>query len=130
MAQQYPSPENQQPKWEHRGGGRPWILGLVLVLVGGYLLLDNLNILPAFFQINNWWALFILIPAIGSLYRSWQDYQENGRLTRAGRGSLFGGFILLAITGIFLFNFNWEMVWPVLLIIAGLGVLAGGFLRD
>ncbi len=130
MAQQYPTPENQEPRWQRRGGRNPWVVGLVLVIIGGYLLLQNLNILPSILQLNNWWALFILIPALSSLYNAWQDYQANGKLTRAGRGSVFGGLVLLTITGIFLFNFNWVMVWPVLLIIAGVGVLVGGFMRD
>ncbi|RPH75813.1 hypothetical protein EHM76_00805 [bacterium] len=130
MAQSYPTPDNQQPDKPRHTGFGPWIAGLVLILIGGYLLLRNLGILPEGLALRNWWALFILIPAFGSFSSAWQDYQANGRLTSQGRRPLIGGFILVVIVLIFLFNLNWSLLWPVLLILAGVSALLGGFLRD
>jgi hypothetical protein len=69
----------------HSGG---WAGGAILIGLGLLLLLQNLGGL----QFENWWALFILIPAIGGLGAAWSNYQEaGGRLTRQVRSSLFGG---------------------------------------
>jgi UDP-N-acetylmuramyl pentapeptide phosphotransferase/UDP-N-acetylglucosamine-1-phosphate transferase len=77
-------------------------------------------------SLNNWWALFILIPAIGSLWTAWTIYQKNDRkFTAASTGPLIGGIALLMVTAIFLFNLDWGRVWPVFLIIAGAAVLLG-----
>jgi hypothetical protein len=100
------------------------------VLIGGYLLLQNLGILPPGFTIHNWWALFILIPAFGALYNAWQDFSANGRFTWHSRRRLVGGLVLLVIAGVFLFDFNWSLVWPVLLILAGIAALTSGLWRD
>ena len=43
-----------------RGGGSPWMVGLVLIAVGVVFLLQN----TTGFYINNWWAFFILIPRL------------------------------------------------------------------
>jgi hypothetical protein len=109
-------PASPQPK-------RPgWIAGGVLILVGLVFLLQNI----AGISLQNWWALFILIPAIGSLWTAWSFYLKNDRtFTAASSGPLIGGIALLAVAGIFLFNLDWGRVWPVFLIIAGAGVLLG-----
>jgi hypothetical protein len=109
-------PASPQPK-------RPaWIAGGVLILVGVVFLLTNV----VGISLNNWWALFILIPAIGSLWTAWTIYQKNDRkLTAASTGPLIGGIALLMVTAIFLFNLDWGRVWPVFLIIAGAAVLLG-----
>jgi len=104
----------------HRSRTPSWIVGAILILVGLGVLASNLT----GFSLNNWWALFILIPAMGSLAAAWRMYQANGnRFTQAARGPLVGGLILLCVTAIFLFNLNWAGVWPVLLIIVGIGAV-------
>jgi len=100
------------------------IAGVVLIAVGGVFLLTNLTGLT----INNWWALFILIPAFSNFKRAWWSYQENGRLSHSARGSLTGGLILTLVASVFLFNvMTWDMVWPIFLIILGINALLGGW---
>lgn len=103
------------------GHGRSsWIPGLVLIGLGVIFLLNN------FFDIqliNNWWALFILIPAVVNLNNAWTRYREAGHWTEAAIGSLTGGLLIAAVAMIFLFELSWGMFWPVLLIILGLGIL-------
>ncbi len=103
-----------------------WIAGAVLILVGLVFLLQNV----AGFSLQNWWALFILIPAVGSLWTAASIYRRNGRkFTAAARGPLTGGIVLLTVAGFFLFNVNWGTAWPVFLIIAGAAVLVGVIVR-
>jgi hypothetical protein len=113
-----PPSQATEERRRHSGAGG-WVIGAVLVLIGILFLAQNIS----GFSLNNWWALFILIPAIGSLSAAWRIYQTNGRLTRAGRGPLIGGLILLAVMAIFLFNLNWVNMWPIMLIIVGIGIV-------
>jgi hypothetical protein len=101
-----------------------WIAGGVLILVGVVFIVQNV----AGFAFNNWWALFILIPALGSLVTAYQMYVRNDRrFTVASRGPLVGGLILLAVTAVFLFSLDWGKVWPLFLILIGAGMLLSSF---
>jgi hypothetical protein len=101
-----------------------WMAGGLLILLGIIFLAQNLGA----FYLFNWWALFILIPAIASFAAAWNSYQANGRLTAAGRGSLVGGGILLAIAVALLFGLDFGLLWPIFLIIGGLVVLLNALL--
>jgi hypothetical protein len=113
-------PENTKPKQP------AWIVGGVLILVGLVFVLKNVTGV----ELHNWWALFILIPALGSLVTAYQMYVRNGRqFTAASQGPLVGGILLAAVAAIFLFDIAWEFAWPFLLILAGAAVLLGAFRR-
>jgi len=106
----------------HDGGYR-WIGGLVLILLGGIFLLQNTGLIQRF---DNWWALFILIPALGSFATAWRFYQQAGnQWTSAATGSLFGGLIFIGLVVMFLFGFDIGMWWPLFLIAGGIAVLLG-----
>ncbi len=109
---------------DDRGSSKAWLPGLVLIGIGAYFLLNNFTD----FQLNNWWALFILIPAFGSLGNFLKAYRQEGRVNGEARGSLIGGLMMLFVASIFLFGWNWATVWPVFLIIGGLGALLAGLL--
>jgi hypothetical protein len=112
----------ERARWraERRKFGGPWVGGAILILVGLILLAQNFGIST----LNNWWALFILIPAVGSLATAWGIYQANdSHLTPAARSALISGIVLTAITAAFLFNLNWGLLWPLLLILAGIAAL-------
>jgi hypothetical protein len=95
--------------------------GAALILLGVVFLLRNVGWL----ELNgNWWALFILLPVSGIFFTAWQRYQRLGRLTSGIVSSLLGGCVLLFVMAVFLFNLNWGTIWPVFLIIGGLGALA------
>jgi hypothetical protein len=107
---------------ERRAGrfGGSWVVGAVLILVGILIMFPNLTT----FSLQNWWALFILIPAVGAFGNAWRTYQSDKRLSTAARASLIGGFILVMVAAVFLLNLNWTILGPVLLILGGLGLLA------
>jgi hypothetical protein len=90
-----------------------------------YLLLRNVAGLGT----GNWWALFILIPAIGSLASAWRLYQASGQLNEGVIGAVVGGMMLLFVFAMLFFGFSWSLFWPVALIVAGTGALLGCFAR-
>jgi hypothetical protein len=97
-----------------------WIAGAILILLGTVFLLNNLT----GFSLGSWWALFLLIPVGYSLAAVVRSIQEHGgRLTASARGPLVGALVLLTVMAVFLFNLDWGKIWPVFLIIAGLGAL-------
>lgn len=113
-----------KPDGEECGGSFGWVPGLVLVGIGALLLLNNFT----GFRLQNWWALFILIPAFGSLGNFVRSYNSGGRLSHEARGSLIGSMILFFIAAVFLFGWSWAVVWPFFLIIGGVGALLSALL--
>jgi cell wall-active antibiotic response 4TMS protein YvqF len=101
----------------YRGAYGTWVPGLVLITLGLVFLAQNyLNV-----RLHNWWALFLLIPAFSGFARAVD-------LTRSGQGAAatgplvgVGAFVLLTV--IFLFDLPFGQLWPVLLILAGVGLL-------
>lgn len=117
--------QRRKDRREARGlpGGRTWVAGLILIVLGGAFLMQNMGTIRIPF--TNWWALFILIPAIGAFDRAYRSYRHAGnQLTAPARNSLFVGLILTVITAAFLFNYNLTYFGPSLLILVGLGILA------
>ena len=103
-----------------------WVGGVVLIVLGVIFLLQSVR----GFSLNNWWALFILIPAFGSFADAWNIYRQTGRLTRRVRGALISGCVFSLVTAAFLFNWNWGIVLPVLLIVWGVTLLLNSLLPD
>jgi hypothetical protein len=98
----------------------PWLIGIILIIIGVVFLIQNLTGI----YINNWWALFIMIPALESFSRAWQAMQAaDGRLTSTARKSLIGGLVLTTIATILFFNLDWVIFGPILLIVAGAAIL-------
>lgn len=97
-----------------------WVGAAILIAVGVIFLLQNTTGV----QFRNWWAVFILIPAIPAFMQAWNFYQlDEGRFTRRVIGALLSAFTPTFVALIFLLNLNWGGIWPVFLILAGLGAL-------
>lgn len=102
---------------DHRGS---WIGGAVLIGLGIVFLMQNFGI----YTLENWWALFILIPAFSALGAAWTVYRNSGsQFTPAMIGSLVTGVILLLLSLSFLVGMNFGLIWPVFLILGGLSIL-------
>ena len=84
-----------------RSGGIVW--GLILITLGALFLLQQLTN----FNFENWWALFILIPAIGSFSTAWYAYRHRERFSEGVRSSLASGIIILTVAVIFLLGLDW-----------------------
>lgn len=114
----------RQRRTESRGG---WVIGVILIVLGGLFLMQNTGTLRI--PISNWWALFILIPAIAAFERAWQIYRDAGnQMTAQMSGSVLSGIVLTLLTLGFLFNIGWTYFGPILIILAGLGILFSGML--
>ena len=101
--------------------GSGWMVGLVLITIGGLYLLHNAGILPIF---TNWWALFLLLPGVGTLSAALGAYRRNGgHWTAAVTGPFLSGLLFVGLTAIFLFDLNYGWLWPLFLIAAGLLLL-------
>jgi len=105
------------------GFNKNWAAGVILIAIGLIFLATNV----VGFELNNWWALFILIPAVSNFSSAYYNYKKNGRLDKSGRGSIIGGLITSLIAFTFLFGWDWGVIWPLFLIIGGLGALLGGW---
>jgi hypothetical protein len=109
------------------GGSLTWIAGILLILLGIGFLLQTMG--PFSIALHNWWALFILLPALGAFDTAIRVYKQNdNRLVASVRGSLLSGAILTLVTAMFLFELDWKYFGPVLIILAGIGIFAGAAL--
>ncbi|MBN2500282.1 MAG: hypothetical protein JXB38_05900 [Anaerolineales bacterium] len=100
-------------------GPTSWVWGAALIFFGALFLVQNYTGLH-FLQPWNLWALFILIPGLSMLSRAWNGYQMQGNWSgRVGQTALFGAFLTLIALG-FIFNFSFNLVWP--LVLVGVGV--------
>jgi hypothetical protein len=114
-----------EARWQRRGR-YGWLGGAFLILLGIVILLQNMGIAV----LQNWWALFILIPAFWSFVAAWENYQEHGQITRHGVWSLIVGVGLTMLSGYFLLGLTLGPYWPFLLIIAGIALLATAWLPE
>ena len=91
-----------------------WIGGVTLILLGGIFLLQQ-NGLIAF---DNWWALFVMIPAVILFGAAWSRYRAGG-WGGPVIGPLVGAIAVATVAVLLLFDLDWGRLWPVFLIIAG-----------
>ena len=105
----------------------PWSgawLGVALIAMGLIFLVQNY----LGYELRNWWALFILIPAVGSFTSAWYAWR-NGENVAAAAGSFSMGIVFTAVALVFLLDLPWGRIWPIFIILAGLGMLIPGMLR-
>lgn len=96
------------------------ILGLFALLAGSLLILDNMGVLLAWDYLRFWPALLILVGLI--------------KMTQPGSGRVFG--LLLALVGAWLLadvldvaEFDFDYIWPVILVVVGLNLLVSEVFR-
>ena len=100
------------------GGWSGAWLGVALVAMGLLFLVQNYF----GYQLRNWWALFILIPAVGAFTAAWHSWR-NHQTVYGAASSLTTGLLFTAVAAIFLLELPWGRVWPVFIILAGIGML-------
>lgn len=115
-----------QRRADRQSGGLGWAIGLILIIIGGLYLLTNFNVFP---ELRNWWALFLLLPGLGTLSAAIGAYRRNGgHLTPEVMLPFIGGLLFLGMTAVFLFELDYGWLWPLFLIGGGLLLLAGTLL--
>ena len=102
-------------------GSKGLLPGLLLITLGAIFLLNNLT----GFYLGNWWALFILIPAVNNFSSGLQIFRQSGHFGRKVRSRFFSAFFLTLLSIAFFLDLDFSLLWPAFLILAGLGVLVG-----
>lgn len=104
-----------------------WVGALILIFLGVIFLLKEMG-LPL---LENWWALFFVIPAIACFGSAWNQYhKQNNQFTSGVMGSLIGGSVMILLLAIFLFSLEWSYMWPVFLIVIGVLIFISSFLKQ
>lgn len=99
--------------------------GLMLIGIGAVFLAMQFGSI----QLDNWWALFILIPVIAGWGSALQQVRAAGGVTNGAIRTFMGALFPLFIALIFLLEWDWGRVWPGFIILAGLNALASGWGR-
>jgi phosphatidylserine synthase len=124
-------PTNSTDAQRNRSDGDNWpgipLVGLGIVIVGAVFLARNFGWdfpLP-----DRWWAIFILIPAAAALVSAARYFRVDGRVSSRAIGSATAGVLMLATALILFLDLDWGQVWPIMVIIVGLGILWRGTAR-
>ena len=116
---------NHEHEHRHGPGGSVW-WGIACIALGIILILQMSHLI----RLDNWWALFILIPALASLGTGITRFVRNGgHFTHSVSGSISGALFIGTVAVIFLFRLPWAHIWPLFIILAGLSMLMGSFAR-
>jgi hypothetical protein len=100
---------------------RPMLAAFAFMAIGMFLLLRNLEVIHF---VNNWWALFMLIPIAYLLSSAFRLRRENaGAFPPEARNSLVTSGIIACTMLIFLLELSWREMWPLFLILVGLGMV-------
>ncbi len=97
---------------------------IILIFIGLIFLINRLG----FVEFQNWWAFFILIPAISSTSTLINNLRQGANPLKSIGEGVIGIFFPVVIAGIFLFNLSWVKLWPLFIIIAGFSMLITGLL--
>ena len=103
-----------------RGSGS---FGFILILLGLIFLAQQVGN----FSFDNWWALFILIPALSAFGSGFRMWQRDGKFHYGVFSTFYGGMFPLLVALIFLFNLDWGTYWPLFVIVGGFGTMISGF---
>jgi len=119
--------ESQETNKESRKQSSNLWLGLIFVFGGIALILNQLDLLP--FELN-WWALFIMLPAAGMLNGAYNRYRSHGNpfSMDVAFTALIGIFMVALSISLLVgaaWNFNWNLLWPAIIILIGLGMIFG-----
>ncbi|MBN2043463.1 MAG: hypothetical protein JW757_00470 [Anaerolineales bacterium] len=101
----------------------PGPFGFILILLGFILLAQQIG----GFSFENWWALFILIPAMSAFGTAIGMWQKDGRFHFGIWSTFYGGLFPLLVAVMFLFNIDWGVYWPLFVILGGFGTFLSGF---
>lgn len=105
-------------------------LGVVVIIIGLLLLARQHNIQLDFLYFHNWWALFILIPAVAMSARVVTRVRRLGRFDAEAAGTTIGALSTGLVAILFLADLNFDKWWPVFVVFGGLAILISAFGKD
>ncbi len=80
--------------------------------------------------LKNWWALLFLIPAIGSMNNLYVELKNKRGFSFSLASNLMGIIFPIVISVIFLFNLQWNLTLPIIIVLAGLALFVLGYVND
>lgn len=89
--------------------------GVVLVLIGLIVGGNSLGIINVNIFFTGWWTLFIIVPCFIGLFQE----SKTGSII----GLLIGVGLLLACRDIINFDLIWKLLFPIILVIVGVGII-------
>ncbi len=116
-----PTPEQQPVPTPQRRTRFPFI-GIVLVVLGIVFFLQQTGNMTEHF---NWWALFILIPAVSSLTGMYYAIRNTGTFNQTARSAAGSAVVFFTLTFMFLFGLDWAIYWPLMVLAVGFSILIG-----
>lgn len=101
-------------------------MGLVVIAIGLVFLMHNFGIRLPFMEYRNWWALFILVAAVGPVSHALQRFRAQGRIDKGVLCSLLSASAIVLVAMMFLLDLSWDLWWPLFIIYGGLWMLVRG----
>ena len=102
---------------------KPIIWGVAIIALGVIFGLNALGLFTFDIFFDGWWALFIIVPSVISLFT------EKDKL--ASLGFLAAGIILLlAAQNVFSYDVAWKVILAVFLVVAGLSIIIKSTFRN
>jgi len=98
-------------------------VGAAIVALGVFFLFYEFGVRIPFMANHNWWAIFILIGALGPLGQAFAYYRSHGRVDGNVLHALTTAAVILTIGFIFLFGARWDHWWPLFVIYGGLWMI-------
>ncbi len=117
----------QKPVQTLRRRTRFPFFGIVLVVLGIVFFLQQTGNLTENF---NWWALFILIPAVSSLTGMYYAIRNSGTFNQTARSAAGTAVVFFTLSFMFLFNLDWAIYWPLMVLAVGFSILIGSIPGD
>jgi len=111
--------ESRQAGWS---SGRI-VPALVVIAIGVFFLLGNLDIDLPFFDLANWWAWLILIAAAAPLLQAVERYRRVGGIDGDVLHSLLTCAVIVLVALMFILELSWTRWWPLFVIYGGLCML-------
>ena len=121
--EKYEKREKQEKHEKGRGGDIAGAItgGLILVLLGLLFYLAQAGILKITW--GNWWEYFIIGIGFILIIQGLVRYAQRGH---AYAGSFIGGIVLILVGFAFVSSVSYSL-WPLILVIIGLGAIASAF---
>ena len=101
--------------WTVRGSNT--LLGVLFIALGAAFFAQS------YFGLGfrNWWALFILIPAVFAFSTAYYAWKAGHTTTATSQAAI--GLVITTVAAIFLLDIAWRLAWPFLFLEAGIGLL-------
>ena len=96
---------------------------IAVIAVGSIFLMQNLGLEIPFLGGGNWWAWLILLAALEPLMRAYRLVRARGSLSAEATHSLLVAMAIGLVAVMFLLNLDWQVWWPLFVILGGLFTL-------